>query len=412
MKKTIVIGILVIMLALLSTAWLGIYNESGSAVLMRSVLRFVCKPERMTIDMITGSIADRLTCSDLEMQDMAVLPSPNSMRLHRLICAKKRGFFVGVDNGRIRLPRSNTIVFSGTYETGEIDARVYCAALDLDQLVSLFKPVEILKKNVVTVEEMDFDITGTIRKTLFSGSFFVSVLKNENLSLYDVPATFSLSVHSRFLRPHELYGELIFGSGRVVIRQTQLAIQKSRIVFDGDMRAPQLDLAASTVVDGVAIDMTIKGTPQEPELLLRSQPEKTQTMLLIMIATGKSWKGIEPSLDQARISPDLALDFIDFVFFGGSFSHAKKKLGITEFSIDNSEEERSLRVKKQMPLKTEVGYAVEQQKGTDQDIRQKIGAEYSITDSVSIEGQTEIRSERHKHTDPEDTVMLKFNKQF
>jgi hypothetical protein len=415
MKKNIVIVIVSIVLVITSVLWLLIFHESASTFLTRTLLNYGFKPESLTMRTVIGSLAAGQTYTDIELQNSAWFDIPNSLKIHTMGIAvglQRPWFSIVIDNGRLKLPSTDTVLFSGRCDRRGIDAQVYCPVLDVDEMLSLFNLSDLLMKNSIKVREIDFDITGDLTAPHFEGVFSIEEIINENISVQNMPATFSLTARSDYLRFKKLYGEVIFSSGQIMIRKTALTLQKSRIIYNGDMSKPQLDFNAVTTVEGLPIKIALKGTFEKPELRLSSQPEKTETLLLIMIVTGKRWQGAEPSLEQARISPDLALDLFDLLFLGSSFSAFKKKAGISEFHIDSTEEQRSLRIKKELPLQTEVGYAVEQKKDDEKKIRQKVGAEYAITDEVSIEGQTEIRSADTKETDREDTIMLKFKKNF
>jgi len=143
--------------------------------------------------------------------------------------------------------------------------------------------------------------------------------------------------------------------------------------------------------------------------------------LLVMLATGQPWKGMESSYQSGQLNPDLARDFLDYFLLGGSGSKLAKKLGISEVSFKYDAASQGIKATSPITDKIGVIYGVEQTKpsGENQAVTTQydVGAKLKFTDSLSLTGETQINKQDAQtvpgeQPKPEDKVILKYEFKF
>ena len=219
-----------------------------------------------------------------------------------------------------------------------------------------------------------------------------------------------------------VYGEVVANGGKLSrLSAEDIILSQSKIYFSGDFHDPRVDINGIAFVERNRIIISLKGTPDNPELKLSSEPVLPQEQLLIMIMTGKKWKGAEVFLGTGIIAPDLAIDFFDYFLLGGNGGKIARKFGIDDFSVKFDEATKGVEVKKVLSDKVGVGYGIEQtQTKIKKDpaiITQKLSGEYKVTDNISIGAEKELKQES-KIEEPDekqktnDKVFIKFKKNF
>jgi translocation and assembly module TamB len=83
-----------------------------------------------------------------------------------------------------------------------------------------------------------------------------------------------------------------------------LAIERGRLLFNGALDNPGLDVRAVREVDGgdIKVGMTLAGTVRKPESTLFSSPQQTQSDTLSYLLTGRAMSGL--SGDQSSLLVD------------------------------------------------------------------------------------------------------------
>lgn len=144
----------------------------------------------------------------------------------------------------------------------------------------------------------------------------------------------------------------------------------------------------------------------------------SQERLLIMLATGKKWKGADDLTQSGKVSADLAADFLDYFVFSGKGSKMIEKLGISELSFHVNKVAAGVTLKKDVIGKIAVTYGIEKSSTTNGSISsiQSVGGEYKVTDNVSVGVERKIEGAgkpgRDKVSSDENKVKLEFKKKF
>ncbi len=191
--------------------------------------------------------------------------------------------------------------------------------------------------------------------------------------------------------------------------------------FTGRWNVPKLDIKGSTAIEGVKIFATLQGTMEKPDLKLVSEPPLPQEALLLMLATGKRWRNLEGSFNQGEIPLVLARDFLDYFFLSGVGTELAERFGISNVSLTYDSATQGVGLRSTLSDKAELRYGVEQPEAYErqQSPKQKIGAEYKISDQVSIEAQGIVKQQETpaaagtpQASQKDGQVLLKYKKKF
>lgn len=405
-------------------------------------LRPTSLAQEFTIDRLEGSLARGAVFSDIRLSGLQNFPQESTVEIQRLETALPFRFenIRAIHNGRLHLLYSDPLLFSGAKQEGKLHLQIYSKAVDVHELVDLFvsddHPLSSWKG---TVNEVIFSATGQKDKLVLKGDAQVTKLSRRNVTLTDCPAVFSLEVHPLAEPDWKLFGEVACPKGVVLAKQTTIHLQPSKILWMGNPYIPGLEIKGVSTVGGTHIHILLKGNKAQPELRLSSNPPMSQGTLLAMLVTGKRWKGAQAALSQGAIPSDLALDFIDYAFFGGLGARLARRFGISDLSFSHDTETRRMGVQTTIADKVAVGVEVTplppiepdattalQTQKSNSPIPYKLEAEVQITEdtSVGIEGERTLRSPTQsvnsqpetEQSDPipttDDTVLLKIKRRF
>jgi hypothetical protein len=345
---------------------------------------------------------------------------------------------VEVFNGRMWLPRSDPVFFSGGYQAGAWDLRFYTSTLNLQDLLTL------------TAGEKRRSWTGTLREVAgaaqgpqgapeFTGQFRLERLSTRLLTVAEGPGLFRFRVALDRLPP-QVEGEVAVNHGTVQLRHATLALQPSRLVFTGDPSRPELQAVATTSVEGTRIRIATAGFLPKPDLQLTSDPSMSERRLLLMVATGKAWRlPEEAAATEGWLPSNLVTDALDFFVLGGSASRLAQAFGISETSLQYNPALNRLGAT--ATIADRIEFEVETDAATPQDrltaspgstsessvpvTAYKIGAAYKLTESTSLgveHGREPIAyrggsadgagTQGVTAPDSEETVFLKLKRRF
>ena len=420
-KLSIISGVMIVALIVSATFYYFFFSANGLGVIGRSALSNYFDAGSVAVEEIRGNVLERVAFENVVLGDLAGLPKGSILKIQRLTVAvnsfSPEGLSIGIFNGRLFLPVSDTILFNGNYESGEFDINVFAKKVSLVELLDMFADRRKLGNISGIVSNVDIDIKGTLFKPELSGSFFIAEINHDGFSLTGSPAELGLQL-SDLKDQLKLNGTIELSSGNIVAHNTLVDIQPSTIVFTGDPQKPLFDFAGIAMVENTIISIALKGSIDTPDLRLASEPPMPQEQLLIMLATGKSWSGVSSGISKGQLTPDTAADFIDYFVFGGSGSKFAQKFGINGISFTYDQTTKGFQLKKGISKNTELSYGLTQsQTSTSQkQATQSIGAGVKVTDSISVEGQHQIQqdisAQESQESTTNDKVLLKFKKKF
>ena len=409
-----------------------------------TILTVPSKVSVVTVNRVQGQLFQQLSFRDIRLEGIQGLPPGSVLDVQRIDVVgllrqppSLQTLAIDVFNGRLGLPESDRIVFSGALQDGRVEAALYASHLSVGEILKAFSTSSAARWLSGSVEDADLRITGMWTDPAIHGAFRVRSLSHGRLTLTDCPVTASLRVQGLPVLP-QLHGELAVRSGNVASSTTVVALQPSRLLFTGDPGTPSYDLRGSSTVARTAITVTLKGTLQQPELHLTSQPPMAEEWLLIMLATGKSWEGGGETLSQGRVSTELAADFVDYFVFGGSGSRLAQRFGISNLALTYDPERKRVGVTTTIADRVALIAETNQPEaaaGPDRTqpgqpaapVTYTVGAEYQLTDtaSVELEGERAVSPARPTPTGTDssaattapqtqtaDSVLLKIKKRF
>lgn len=419
-NKNIFFGVLIVLSALVAAGLIGVFSHTGSRFLTEFFLGKYLHHTTLNVTTSEGTLASGIVYENLELMDIKGLPEGSEVRIQRLF-VNVEGFGiealeVEIENLRLRLPGQNPIIVSGVLKKGVIKADIYSTSVYLEDIIRLFPGVKLKNDFVASVSELDIQVEGMLEDCKVVGQAILNKVQYENITVSNAPLSFDLNV-KKGQGDDILRGKVVVSSGNVKSRKTLVKLDESQFVFEGDPLSPRMRLKGQSRIDGVLIFISLEGLKEDPKVLVSSEPSLPRENLLIMLATGKRWKGVENSLMQQSLSPALVKDFVDYFVFAGRGTQFAEKFGLKDFFVNLEKDRKAIGVKKDISNKIQLGYGVEQ-RGENQDatVSQKLEGKYRLTDNVSIGVERDLKSmtvdTQREQTIEEDKLQLKYKKAF
>ncbi|MDO8675858.1 MAG: translocation/assembly module TamB domain-containing protein [Candidatus Omnitrophota bacterium] len=269
-------------------------TASGGPVAVQFFLKqYVPKDVIVIIGNYTGTMRSGLILQDIAVTNIPAFPPEASVRIQRLVARvpafDPRDLSVDIFNARLVLPGCDPIVIEGQYTKGQVQARAYARVLDVHTLVSGVMQERFLKNLQGFITDAQMTVQGPLSGLRVTGTFFVDRIRYQDTTVSQglgrVQAVLVLGGGKALLS-----GDLIMDSGLVNTRHRDIDLRPSRAFFTGGvLDDPSLDIHGTTQIEDIAIDFSIKGTLQKPELKLRSDPPMAEDMLWLVLAAGRTW---------------------------------------------------------------------------------------------------------------------------
>ncbi len=371
---------------------------------------------------VNGFLSDELTFNQIELKDLKWFPSGTVIRIQRLTVKltslNPQDAKIDFENIRLFMPYSDPIVFSGHCVKGELSANVYSSNVSIEEILSLL-PSKISSNPAGVIKNVDLYLEGPLSAVNVKGTFMIEEFRMPKFTINQAPGDLAF-VLRRIPSGYSPAGQLRVTSGRLNTKNALLKLQESKLFFSGSFIKPVFDIKASASIGKVDVDVILSGTPQAPQWQFSSNPPLAQEVLMLMFLTGKNMDVVQTSVDQKRLTPDLAKDLADYFLLGGEGGRIAQKLGIKNFSIIYDKDVAGIGVKKEVTDFLDVGYQLEQ-KGYDHpqtaDLKHTLGAELKLNSRISVEVDKELYQfhNQERLTDPikpEDKIFLKYKTQF
>ena len=417
----LVIGIILVIL--LSGLVYLVFTPSGSKAVLYFVLSKYSGSPDISIASVKGSLAQGITVNRISAKSPKYLPEGTVIEIQDITAKAfsfdSGGVYVEINNGQMRMPGSDTIVFYGAYKNRKLDFTVYSKTIYVQQFLDMFIQSDLLTKIDGVINDFNASIVGGVFKPKIKGNFLISDLVYDKFSLTDVPIELNVKIKGDLGRAL-LYGDVIMQKGTVRgPTPAVINLNPSKIIFQGDLENPSLDIKAASNVSNTAISIELKGTFKKPDLVLTSDPPMSQQELLLMLATGTQWSSLSSGDPNQDISQDLANDFLNYLISSGSNNEIMKSLGIDSVSVTYNGNTQGAGISKNLSDKTSIRYGVEQNKrddnGSNGSLNQTVGGEYKLTDSVSLDAQTTLSQSDDggdSGNGTNGTVTLNYKKKF
>ncbi|MFH1338898.1 MAG: translocation/assembly module TamB domain-containing protein [Candidatus Omnitrophota bacterium] len=417
-KYPFITSIIITFFVLTTVVFYLIFTPHGIGFLAKLYISKTIRPEKIEIRKIETDFPQEATFKDIELQDLKGLPEGSILKIRELrISLVNFKLRLKVNNGSLKLPAAEPILFYGTHKEDSLDFNIYSKHVNIKDTPYLSKS-EIQKYLKGALVDLDIYITGASDEPGLKGEFMLKDASYKTFSLDECPVSFDIKLKN-LGKELEVYGEINFKEAAVLARNTLITIQDSKIHFSGEPKRALLDIKGTCNIEDITINIALKGTLDNPDLKLSSTPTVSQDKLILMLATGKSWKGLGALATEGRLSPELVAEFMDYFVLGGSGSRLAKMLGISEVSLRFDQKQKGIKVKKAVSDKLEATYEVQQPQTKEEAPAtiHKIGSEYKITEGLSIEAEKEIKQEpkteqAQDKSPTEDKVLIKYKKEF
>lgn len=393
--KIILLTVLALSIVGSSAAYVLLRTSYGAQWAVRQGASRYVEYGRFDFEELKGNLTEGIELKNVRLTDLKDVPKGALVDIQRLFVRltslSRDGLEVHLENARIKLPTAEPVIITGHLKQGKVDANVYTRAVILQDIMPLIP--QIPREVSGTLTGVDLYISGPVTELDVKGAVMVETLKLrvKGFTLKSVPLAVNLGI-KKDDPAGMLFGSLYTDEGVLLSKRTKVNLKESRLMFDGDIRNPHLDLQGDCVVEKVKIHLAVRGTRRTPDLTLTSDPPLPKEALLVMVATGKSWQGVQKSVDENVISPELAEDFIDYFLFAGRGQKIAEKLGITDISVSFDENQKGVEVKKSISENLQLDYGIEQTVDERQQtqFKQKVGGELQVTEKILIGAEKEI----------------------
>lgn len=403
------------------------FTENGSKIIARKAFDKINISDQKSVQDIEGALLSRMVLKNLEFNDLENLPPGNILRIQELEITphslNKDDIEIRIENGRLMLPQSEPIVFNGTYQHHVVDMTVFAKSINLSEIVqglissNLFDDLNWMKPLSGTAANVDGKVEGTLEDLHIQGKVSAEKVKYKDISLSNTPIVLDLSV-KRSEPDVRLNGIVMTDSGLLRVKKTDIQLDASKVTFTGKPTQPVFNLAGASKIGSVDIRVRLKGTLERPDINLHSTPPLPDELLLVMLATGKEWKGFVETADRDALSTDLAADFIDYFVLDGRGEKLANRAGIKDIQIELDKNRRGIGVSKDIINNVSVSYGVDetQVSQTEKTISQKVGGKLQVTDKISVGIERELKEkltpEENTAELPNDKVMMEYKKRF
>lgn len=422
-SRMLIISICLIALIVCTSVYYLFFTTQGSGLILKLALSKYTGAKSVVIQTIEGNLAKIISLRDVKIEDLKWLPEGNIIEIQKLDIYHRpfalKGLNAVLQNGRLKLPNSDLILFHGSYQNAGLDINIYSKNINLINTLDLFIEDRTVRDLSGSINDIDVYLKGSLSKPSLTGGFQIQRLSRKGFSMANCPGVLNLNlkdINSNL----KLYGEIMLMDGTISGPKTAvIRLQQSKILFSGNPKKPNLDFKGTSIVESTKINIVLKGTLDKPDLKLTSEPAMSQSRLLVMLATNKRWRGVEESLAKGEMPADLVKDFIDYFVFAGSGSKMARRFGISDLLIKYDSQSKGVEVKKTISDKLTASYGVEQSQGGEGETtaNHKVGAEYKIKENISVEASRELKVESktdqsQDSSGVDDKVTIKYKKEF
>jgi hypothetical protein len=168
-----------------------------------------------------GIDSRKASLHNVEVIDPRGFPSGSILRIQKFTLHKFSLNFVRsvfeVDNGRLILPSSETILFYGIYNGRKLDFTVYSHAVNIRQAAEFIPHLDLSMPVGGEAADFDVKVRGDLDSPSIAGDLFVENFFYRDFSLFDSPAEVDLVWDAP---KEQLRGNLVFHGGTIKIQHT------------------------------------------------------------------------------------------------------------------------------------------------------------------------------------------------
>ncbi len=332
----------VCLIILILSGYYFLFTTQGSLLLARLILSRYVDINKVTISHIEGALGKKLKLTDIAVKDIAWLPRGSSLKIQQLGLSLRPFKFdsinLDIENCRLIMPYSEPIVLFASYKKVNLDVNVYSKRVDAEDILKIFAKDKRLKDLSGAITNIDSYVKGSFTKPQLTGAFEVEKLSYKDLTFTNCPGSFAISI-KKINKQSGMQGALIFQSGSLAVKDANINLKESRILFSQEYKEPVFNFQGSTNIDNTQILVTLKGTVSNPYLYLTTDPQQPQNVLLFMLLTGKKLQDNQQVREQMlNLEPALTKEVLDYFLSGTDKLKISQALGISETPKANQPE--------------------------------------------------------------------------
>ncbi|MBN1586713.1 MAG: translocation/assembly module TamB domain-containing protein [Candidatus Omnitrophica bacterium] len=383
--------------------------------------------EHLEVGKIEGDPRQGYVIHGLLARNLDTFPEDSQLRIKKMTF--KPSFPLGLGklefhllDGQLRWPGSDPILIGGGQGADGLRLSLYSKGASVQGLMEVLPVHPGWQDLRGMVNDVDFLLTGDLKRPVLQGSLRVGRLSRKNLELVDVPGDVSLQLSELWGGAPQVEGDLRLSGGEVHVEHLRVQVLESHVRFSGDPLKPYLDLRGHTRIRATPIDIKIQGGIEDLKLKVSSDSGLPQHRLLLLLATGKDWQGVETVAEGQPVSANLAADFIDFFLFGGKAQQLLESLGIVDFNVRYDEKGKGAGVKTEFGERANMGYQYQEEgTGVDRTTKHTVEAGVNVTETISVnvekdvKGQSALTDELQTESTggiPVDRVNVEYKKKF
>ncbi len=398
------------------TAWI-LYTTDGAKLVYQAWKKFNYLPFNLSIGQWEGNLVHGLTFKNMDITGLSLLPIGAQIKVQQVDMTFKglqlHDAYGKFTNARMLLPGTDPLVVQANVEKGILTANIFARTIDIGEMAGLL-PLN-LRKGILSgfVTHVDLVIKGNLDRIALDGRLIVDRIQYTTTVVSDGPG----EIHLVFTPPFttsavHMTGLAQMTEGKVQARRIMLDLGQSRVMFKGDVTNPQLDIHASSVIDKITIDVGFKGTLKNPEMIVASDPPMSSDVLLIMLATGKTFGGSSAIKDNGKISGELVTDFIDYSLLGGQGGGFAKRYGLSVSNVQYDNEGKKIGLKKKITEDMRIGVEIEQMPyilNRSTEYSKKVEGEVDVTEHLSVNVSQKVlpREDKSKNIGSNQTSSSK-----
>lgn len=212
-----------------------------------------------------------------------------------------------------------------------------------------------------------------------------------------------LRLHKPLDAPARLVGVLQALEGTYTVRGREFRLVSGAIDFSDRAGAiPRLNALLETHVKRYRIRIAVSGTLGESQLHLSSRPELPRREIMALLAFGRPVVSLTQDELQELANRDEAAQFLDFLLLGRAELIAARWLGLDEINVKLSPSAAAAQPAVSPVESVEVGkyaipdrlfgsYKLEPPRTPTDTAKHTVGAEYQLTDRLSVEGTVKAK---------------------
>jgi autotransporter translocation and assembly factor TamB len=416
---TICFAMCVVLLVLIGVLF---RTTAGTQWLVMQGLKRFTHAKTAEVAVIQGNLWEGVQLENLEFSGITGLDPTSVLRIQQVAvhvpAFQWHKTVANIFNARLQLPYSDPVIMEVRYRDGNLSGNIYGQTVDVRE----FRPyLNAFLRNRLSGKVHDFDIRfeGSLKDVVVSGLVSVDRIAFDDYSMDSAPVYIDVNIKKKALK-WQPFGRVLIPQGYLSAKQIDFKIRPSSYVrFTKVWDDPFLNVFLSTKVKSTDIFLALKGTRNEPDVRLSSQPPLPEERLLLMLLTGTSWDALAGAIDEQRVTAELARDLAKYFLMSGRGNGVAEKLGLKDIKVFFDKETRGVGVVKEILDGVDVGYQIKQ-KTTDADIETKhtIGGAVKVNKNISLEVDktvtqtTDSQKNEILEQKSEDKVLLKFKTQF